>query len=212
MAISKHAYLFNSVYRVIANRFMDRHEINIDNHIDTMHKIGARPGQGITFRPVDSDKLKSLLKKPAFTHDNRRNFCELVAAAATKGEGYRETGAPSLHCQIAASICNIHLDSYGFVAIGPDGKKYYNPELVQHIVDELGWATVVEWLDKKQPAVGGFLGKFRPILPNSRNRYNPAVGGRFVVAKGQGWSLGIDRTVSLTGEKKTIANLEILNW
>lgn len=212
MAISKHAYLFNPVYRVIANRLTERHKIDLNKHIDTMYEIGTRPGQGITFRPVDSDKLKNLLKLPMFAHDNRRHFCERVAAAATQGEGYRETGAPSLHCQIAASRCNIHLDSYGFVAIGPDGKKYYNPDLVQHIVDELGWATVVGWLDKKQPTLGGFIGRIRPILPNSRNRYNPAVGGRFVVAKGQGWSLGIDRTISLTGEKKTVANLEVLNW
>ena len=212
MAISKHEYFSNNVYRVIANRLMDRHRIHIDKHIDTMHVIGVRLGQGITFRPVNSDNLKSLLKMPAFAHDNRRSFCERVAAAATQGEGYRETGAPSLHCQIAASSCNIHLDSYGFVAIGPGGKKYYNPDLVQHIVDELGWATVVGWLDKKQPTIGGFVGRFRPILPNSRNRYNPAVGGRFVVAKGQGWSLGIDRTISLSGEKKTMGNLEILNW
>ncbi len=125
MAISKHEYFFNEVYRVIANRLADRHKIQISDHIDTMFEIGARPGQGITFRPVDGDRLKSLLKMPAFAHDDRRNFCERVAAAATKGEGYREVGAPSLHCQIAANSCNIHLDSYGFVAIGPDGKKYY---------------------------------------------------------------------------------------
>ncbi|MBT3058252.1 MAG: hypothetical protein AB2728_04435 [Candidatus Thiodiazotropha sp.] len=212
MTISKHAYTFNSVYRTIANRLRNRHNINIGDHIDTMLEIGARAGQGITFRPIDSNKLKSLLKMPAFAHDDRRNLCERIAAAATKGEGYREVGAPSLHCQIAANSCNIHLDSYGFVAIAPDGTKYYNPDLVQHIVDELGWATVVGWLDKKQPVLGGLVGRFRPILPNSRNRYAPAVGGRFVLAKGKGWGLGIDHTVSTSGERQTKANLEVLNW
>ena len=211
MAISKHSYFLNNVYRTIANRLFDRHRINISEHIDVMSKIGVRPGQGITFRPVDRNILENLFRK-AFTHDNRRNLCELVAAAATKGEGYRESGAPSLHCQVSTSSCNIHLDSYGFVAIGPDGRKYYNLDLVQHIVDELGWAIVVEWLEKKQPMVGSFVSRFHPILPNSRNRYNPAVGGRFTVAKGQGWSLGIDSTVSSNNEKKTLAVLEVLDW
>ena len=100
MAISKHAYLFNKVYRDIANRLRDRHNINIANHIDTMEKIEPTLGQGFWFRPVDSGKLKNLLKMPGFAHDNRRNLCDRVAAMATKGQGYRETGAPSLYCQI----------------------------------------------------------------------------------------------------------------
>ncbi|MEW8429157.1 MAG: hypothetical protein AB2615_05530, partial [Candidatus Thiodiazotropha sp.] len=66
--------------------------------------------------------------------------------------------------------------------------------------------------DKKQPVLGGLVGRFRPILPNSRNRYAPAVGGRFVLAKGKGWGLGIDHTVSTSGERQTKANLEVLNW
>ncbi|MCP5197356.1 MAG: hypothetical protein H6974_11315 [Gammaproteobacteria bacterium] len=212
MAITKQAYLFNGVYRTIANRLRDRHNIKLDEHVDAMLEIGACPGQGVTFKPVDSDRLKGLLQMPAFAHDNRSDLCDRLAAAATQGEGYRETGAPSLHCQIAAQRCNIHLDSYGFVAIAPDGQKYYNPDLVQHIVDELGWATVVGWLDKKQPAVGRFMNRFHPILPNSRNRYDFALGGRFILKEGQGWSLGIDRTYSLSGDEKTVANLEILRW
>ncbi len=212
MAITKQAYLFNGVYRTIANRLRDRHNIKLDEHVAAMLKIGPRPGVGVTFKPVDSDRLKSLLQMPAFAHDNRNDLCERLAAAATQGEGYRETGAPSLHCQIAAQSCNIHLDSYGFVAIAPDGQKYYNPDLVQHIVDELGWGTVVGWLDNKQPTLGRFMNRFHPILPNSRNRYNLALGGQFILKEGQGWSLGIERTYSSSGEKKIMANLEILHW
>ena len=212
MGISRHAYLFNDVYRVIANRLRDRHKIKIDEHVDSMLKIGSRVGQGITFWPVDHIKLKGLLSTAAFTHDNRMEFCEALAASATQGEGYRESGAPSLHCQISRVSCNIHLDSYGFVAIGPDGKKYYNPDLVQHIVDELGWATVVEWLEKKSSPLGGFLGRIHPILPNSRNNYAPAVGGRFVLKQGQGWSIGLDSTVSTSGERKNVVSLEVLKW
>lgn len=212
MAISKHAYLFNPVYRVIANRFTTRHHVKIGEHIATMNRIGVRLGQGITFIPHDHTRLKQALRKPAFAHDDRRHICDAVAALATQGEGYREFGAPSLHCQIAQGSCNIHLDSFGFVAIGPDGKKYYNPDLVQHIVDELGWATIVGWLDKKQPTLGSLIGRTHPILPNSRNRYDLSVGGKFVLARGKGWSLAVDGTVSAKRERKVMGKVEILNW
>jgi len=212
MAVSPHVYITNNIYRTLANRLRDRHKINIAQHIDTLQSVGTNLGVGITFKPVDSDKLKSLLRMPAFAHDNRRHLCDRVAALATTGEGYREVGAPSLHIAISPARCNIHLDSFGFVAIGPDGKKYYNPDLVQHIVDELGWATISNWLDKHKPFKGQLFGRMHPILPNSRNRYNLAVGGRFVLAKGRKWSLGIDHTHSVKGERKTTGSFEVLNW
>ena len=213
MTIPRHVYIFNEVFNVIKDRLWLLHNINIFEHIDIMHEIGVRPGQGITFRPVDSDNLKSLLKWPSFTHDNRNNFCERLASAATRGKGYRETGSPSLHFQIAASYCNIHLDNYGFVTIGPNGIKYYNPDSVQHIVDELVWGVyVVEKLDKKAPMIGSIVGRFHPILPNSRNRHNPAVGGRFDVVKRKGWALGIDTTISITGERRVIGAWEVYEW
>jgi hypothetical protein len=212
VGISRHEYLFNEVYRAIANRFRKRYEVNISDHIDSMLKIGKRAGQGITFWPVDSLKLKGTLNQSGFTHDKRSDFCQALAAAATTGEGYREAGVPSLHCQISHVSCNIHLDSYGFVAIGPDGQKYYNPDLVQHIADELGWATVVEWLEKRSPTLGRYVGAVRPILPNSRNQYRPAVGAKFVLRKGQGWSLAIDVTTSSSGEKQAMANVQVLDW
>ena len=213
MGISKHTYLFDGVYRVIANRFKRRYQINIDDFVESMVKVGTRAGQGITFWPADYLKLKSLLtQSPFFAHDNRMDFCEALAASQTQGEGYRELGVPSLHCQLSKVSCNIHLDSYGFVAIGPDGEKYFNPELVQHIADDLGMAKIVEWLEKRNSPLGEFVSRIHPILPNSSNRYTPAVGGRFVLKQGQGWSLSIDRTISVSLEKKTTANLEVLDW
>ena len=213
MGISKHAYLFNDVYRVIANRFKKRYEINIGDYIESMVKVGARAGQGITFWPANYVRLKSLIaKSPFFAHDDRMDFCEAVAASQTQGEGYRELGVPSIHCQLSKVSCNIHLDTYGFVAIGPDGKKYFNPEVVQHIADDLGMAMIVEWLEKRSSPLGKFVSRIHPILPNASNRYTPAVGGRFVLKQGQGWSLSIDSTVSVSRETKTTANLDVLNW
>lgn len=212
MALEPHEYIGRDVYRTISDRFRERHGIKIDDHIHVMKEVGHKVGVGITFVPVDHRSLKSALRQPLFTHDDRRHLCDALAALATTGEGYREVGVPSLHCQISGAECNIHLDDFGFVAIGPDGRKYYNPDLVQHIVDELGWATVANWVHGKSPTLGSFLGRMHPVLPNSRNRYAPVIGGRFVVAQGQGWSLGIDYQRLPGGESRKMGSLEVLSW
>ena len=204
----------SDIYLTIANRLRTRHKIVIDDHIQTLKKVGRHTGEGIYFIPKDHKKLKALLTMPGFAQDDRRHFCDAVAASATNGTGYREIGTPSLHCQIGVAYCNIHIDAYGFVAIGPDGKKYYNPDLVQHIVDELGWETVVAWVHKKNPTMGSALGRVRPILPNSRNGYDLAVGAKIELKKGKGWGLSIDYTKDLTGNKahNVSGNVDVLRW
>ena len=74
------------------------------------------------------------------------------------------------------------------------------------------WPKVYQWLDNKHPTLSGHIGRIHPILPNSRTRYNLEFGGKLVVAKGKGWSLAIERTISVSGEKKTLGKLEVLNW
>ncbi|MEZ5393503.1 MAG: hypothetical protein R2724_11660 [Bryobacterales bacterium] len=212
MALSRHAYFTNSVYRDIANRLSKRHQINIAEHIAEMEKVAPSIGAGFDFKPVSSDKLIALLKLPRFAHDDRAYLCDRLAAAVTHGEGYREVGVPSLHFQIAPDKVNVHLDTYGFVAIGPDGTKYFNPDLIQHIADDLGAATIAQFAGKLHPKLGSLIGRFHPILPNSMNGYKLAVGGRFVVAKGKGWSLGLDVTKSLSGETRKGGTLELLHW
>lgn len=202
----------SDVYNTIANRLFMRHQILIGEHIQTIKKISHDIGEGISFIPKDHLRLQALLRTPLFAKDNRSHFCDAVAALATKGEGYREVGVPSLHCAISSGFCNIHLDSFGFVAIGPDGKKYYNPDLVQHIVDELGWASVIGWVSKRNPLIGGVLGGLHPILPNSRNSYKPAIGVKFDLIKGNGWSLAVEATRSIEQEDILLGKVEVLNW
>ncbi len=211
--IPNYQYYGNSIYKQIASRLYNRHKIRIADHINVMEKIGTRLGQGIEFEPIDGGNLKNLLKMPKFAHDNRKHLCDLVAAGATKGEGYREIGVPSLHIQVAPTLCKIHIDNFGFVAIGPDGQKYYNPDLVQHIVDELFWEDkFVGWVSTKNQTLGGFLGRIHPVLPNSRNRYKLDFGGRFDVKKGKGWSLGLEATRGLSGENKVMGKIEVYEF
>lgn len=171
-----------SVYDTLKSRLLNLYRIDIEKYIDHFTYKGIRLGQGFSFYPKDHAALKSKLTYPQFALDDSRYFCDQMAALATQGTGYREVGVPSLHIAISKSRVNVHLDKFGFVAIGPDGKKYYNAEAVQHIVDELGFGFVVEWLDKSNNAaakqLGAYLSRVHPVLPNAKNKYRPAVGAQ----------------------------------
>ena len=203
MAISKTVYWTSDVYMKIVSRFRQRYYLDLTQHIDSMSKIGRSVGEGITFVPVDHQRLiQALTATRAFAHDDRAVLVQEIAAAATEGEGFRERGSPSLHCQISASVCNIHLDQYGFVAEGPDGQTYYNPDAVQHIFDELVWATdiVPEVRKLLGDKMADVLSRLQPVLPNSTNNYRPAVGGQLVLGSGSNgdasgrWKVTVDVT------------------
>lgn len=202
------------VFRIIVYRLWIRHRINIIEYIGTMRKISSRPGEGISFTLKNkSDTLKQLLAIRRITHDDKQKLCDSVAASATTGEGFREAGSPSLHFQVGIHNCNIHLDGYGFVSYFPHGGKYFNPELIQHTVDELIWGTYgVGLFDKIHPWVGKFANRFHPILPNSQNRYELAAGVRFNIIQKPGNTLSVDITKSRTGERKLMGKWEVINW
>lgn len=139
-------------YVAIAERLMAlKPGINLGKHIaygtkeaDAKLEIGPTTSEGISFVPRDPIALRLEIvaaqngnKLPAFHHDSRKNWIFRLAAVATHGGGYREIGSPSLHCAIASDVCNIHIDDFGFVAIGSDGKTYFTPDALPHIGDEL---------------------------------------------------------------------------
>ena len=207
--IPSYEYYGNPIYKEIARRLDKRHKINIANHINVMEKIGTSVGQGITFEPKDGERLKNLLKMAKFTHDNRKYFVDRIAASQTDGEGYREVGSRSLHAQVAPTQCNIHLDNFGFVAIGLGGQKYYNPDSGQHIVGDLVWDhMIVGFFSKKFPPLEGILGRTHPVIPNSRNGYKLEIGGRFDLMKGEKWGIGLEATWGLSGGNKYMIKAE----
>ena len=207
--IPGYEYYGNAIYKEIAGRLYKRHNIRIVDHINVMEKIGTTVGQGITFEPKDGEQLKNLLKMAKFAHDNRKYFVDRLAAGATKGEGYREVGARSLHSQVTPTRCNIHIDHFGFVAIGLNGQKYYNPDSAQHIVGELLWDDIiVGWVSKHNRTLGGILGHTHPVIPNSRNRFKLDFGGRIDVKKGNKWSVGLEATRGISGENKFMVKVE----
>src|SRR6267143_1557511 len=118
---------------------------------------------------------------------NNRMVCiYALAAAATDGEGYREIGQPSLHCAISKTICNVHLDEFGFVGVGPDGEEYLTPESIRHIIDELFWRAKIRPLVRKAldtalpsflslPA-GELLDRTYIVAPTKDNKYDLRLG------------------------------------
>jgi hypothetical protein len=75
----------------------------------------------------------------------------------------------SLHCAIAANVCNIHVDQMGFVIEGEDGEIIVDPDAFEHIFNELWWKT-----NAKEAApgwMGGAFDRLSWIYPNSRNHY-----------------------------------------
>jgi len=103
--------------------------------------------------------------------------------------------------------------NFGFVAIGPDCQKYYNPGSGQHIIDELLWADkFVGWMNTKNPPLGGVLSHTHPVVSNSRGGYKLDFGGRIDIKKGNGYSLSLEATRGVSGEIKVMGKLDLFEF
>ena len=177
--------------------------IDITNYIAKVTAIGFSASEGITFEPTDHLKLMMALgDTKEFAHDDRKVLIQRLAASQTKGEGFRQKGSPSLHCEISAKECNIHLDEFGFVLDGPDGKSFYNPDLLQHVFHDLLWQDKIVTPLRPVPLLGDLLARLDPELPNSSNnyqigKYRLGVGAHLTLKDwsnldGSGWRLTVD--------------------
>ena len=164
------------IYRPINARLWERYKITLFDHVEAMYPDGATIGEGIFFIPKDSDELiEALRRTQGFHWDDRRIFLYREAASETIGEGYREYGLPSLHFEVAAGLCNVHLDMFGFVFRTPWG-DVFSPDMFQHILDELKWAGLVEAIRKHSDYAGEVLARIHPRLPSSANNYELGAG------------------------------------
>ena len=76
----------------------------------------------------------------------------------------------SLHCAVAADVCNIHIDQMGFVIEDENGELVVDPDALEHIVNELWLKTDLKGYAPKW--MGGAFDRLSLILPDSRNGYS----------------------------------------
>jgi hypothetical protein len=189
-------FLGNPVYMEIAARFYRFNPpIRLENHIEYATEVGRTISEGVYFKPKDSlrfrmevafTKLDQYSGIAAFNWDNRNVWIHRLAALATDGEGYREIGQPSLHIAIGPEKCNVHIDEFGFIGIGPDGRPYVGPESIRHIGDELIWRAkirpvLIKGLSLALPdaiadPAAQLLDATYIVLPGASNRYEGRVG------------------------------------
>jgi hypothetical protein len=186
-------YVGNPVYRALVSRlYRFTPPIRLEDHIQAMKDVGRTVSEGVTFLVKDGLSLRMALTAAkingsrAFHWDDRKVWVHALAALATEGEGYREIGRPSLHIAVSKTICNVHLDEFGFVGIGPDGEEYLTPDLARHIIDELVWRAkirpkVLKLLDATLPRAlsvpaGQLLDHTYIVAPSMENRFNLRLG------------------------------------
>ena len=118
--------------------------------------------------------------------------------AVSNGPTADEIADSSLHCQIGKSLCNIHIDYIGFVWRGPKGESLVGPDALRHIVDELGWGKLVEWVSGKNAFAGKIVERLHPVIPSVATKFIPSVGLQYDLVRGENldmtkqWSLVLD--------------------
>lgn len=203
MAVAMADYLFHPVFEQIARRMLQfTPRINLLDYIDEMTEVGRTHSEGVTFRPKNHRGFRSAVSmarkgtRKGFHWDDRKVWVNSLAALFTDGEGYREIGQPSLHVAIGAEKCNVHLDEFGFVAIGPDGRPYFTPESLPHVGDELVYRAIIRpqlvWgLNKALPEFLAapaleLLDHSYVVLPNLDSRYGFDINNRWKPRVGMG--------------------------
>ena len=213
-------YSHEPVYTEIQNRFLRFNpQIKIGEHIESMIEIGRTISEGITFKPVNSLRLRmdiaftnsdKYANQRAFHWDNRKVWIYKLAALATDGEGYREIGTPSLHCAISQEKCNIHIDEFGFLVRNHLGDVSLTPDLFRHIGDELiGRDKIRKYAIRllklslpyeiAEPAAQ-LLDRTYVVIPSSQDRYGFDINNKFKPRIGLGAKIFNNKVIDLRFE------------
>ncbi len=161
--------------RDIALRFDKKYSIRIFDHINYITKVGYTFEQGFSYSPKDKEQwLKTLRATGKFVPDEKTNLVGCLGSVATNGLGIRELGTDmSLHCDVANSVCSVHLDNTGFRVRGPYGFSYYSLDGAQHVLFDLIWDDwVVKWMYGKSYPLGFMLDYIRPNFLTSKSKFS----------------------------------------
>jgi len=143
--------------------------------------FGPTTASGFGFPPKkggDRQLLLALNATGKFHLDDGREPFGAAAGSQHKGaESWREEGIEHrLHCAIAPDECSCHIDAFGFVLTDPEGRSFYGPDAVQHIVHDLGWQYIVRKVWAKSSHLGEVLSLVHPFVPNSSDNFRVQAG------------------------------------
>jgi hypothetical protein len=188
-------YLSNPVYVTIARRLAVL-GIKLDDYIDGNPEIGGTTLDGVTFNPLNYERLAKAVENAQRT--GGRTFIEGkntptpdaidLSFLATTGRGFREitwTDGQSatldfsaLHLALSSVRCNVHIDEFGVVVAGPDGETSLSPNALHHIANELILKTIIKgFLHDKFGLSPWYIDHLFVELPNTSNNFNQVGGG-----------------------------------
>ena len=188
-------YLSNDVYVTIAKRLAVL-GIKLDDYIDGTPDIGGTTLDGVTFSPLNYSRLAQAVQ--GAKRANGQTFIEGKKTAtadaidlsflATSGRGFREISwtdgqsatldFSALHLALSPLRCNVHIDEFGVVVAGPDGKISLSPNALHHIANELILKTIIkEFLQDKFGLSPWYIDHLFVELPNAANKFSQVGGG-----------------------------------
>ena len=131
---------------------------------DPERTAGARVGWAgrLSDRDRDRDELVNSLAARWQLSD-----CSRPARSLRSGEPSKPADLSSLHCAVSFHGCNIHVDETGFVIADELGSIVNDPDLVQHIFNELVFKTYGKYLLPE-----GIGNRVNLVLPNTANDFN----------------------------------------
>jgi hypothetical protein len=209
-------------YKAILTRIGRRLlNIDLDDHIDYVYWASEQINEGVYFSPKSEGLFKQAIDDcRQFQYDDRADVAGGLAAFATVGKGYREISTPSLHVAIAEKVCSVHIDSFAFLIDSPYGGTLIQPNVLQHIFDELILRWPMAWLRNKGLTwAAAVLQSIHVVLPNSTNQYSPELGFRIEIGRkpDQNWMKGtpdiyLESTYNLeSGNYRHVISVQVLN-
>jgi hypothetical protein len=102
----------------------------------------------------------------------------------------------SLHCAVSNQGCNIHVDDVGFTLYDHQGNLVVDPDVVQHLFNELIFKTYGKALFPEN-----VVNRVNLELPNSANDFN-RVGVSVDVYKTETYRVSVSATCSIFGQRE----------
>lgn len=136
-------------------------------------KLSFQATTGIGFREIWRPLLND---RPLSYADFRRDKYAPVwddQGSGRFGDSIIQQDNSSLHCAVADSVCNIHIDETGFVLEGPTGDIIVGPNMLRHGFVELFYKTTIK---EKLNLPSWVVETFYPVIGSTNNGLNFGIG------------------------------------